>query len=107
MAMPMPGGRLQIAGSRESGADVRTQNVTAVTAIANIVKTSLGPVGLDKVRRRGGITAARRAESARCVLRARSTARSTLSAAAALRAAGGGSLFCWGLLRPRRRSQLS
>jgi hypothetical protein len=27
----------------------RTQNVTAVTAIANIVKSSLGPVGLDKV----------------------------------------------------------
>lgn len=48
--MPMPGGRLQIAGQRESGADVRTQNVTAVSAIANIVKTSLGPVGLDKVR---------------------------------------------------------
>lgn len=30
--------------------DVRTQNVTAVTSIANIIKTSLGPVGLDKVR---------------------------------------------------------
>lgn len=29
--------------------DVRTQNVTAVMSIANIVKTSLGPVGLDKV----------------------------------------------------------
>jgi len=28
---------------------VRTQNVTAVAAIANIVKTSLGPVGLDKM----------------------------------------------------------
>jgi hypothetical protein len=50
MAMPMPGGRLQIGGDRMSGQDVRTQNVTAVTAIANIVKTSLGPVGLDKVR---------------------------------------------------------
>lgn len=50
MAMPLPGGRLQISGERQSGQDVRTQNVTAVTAIANIVKTSLGPVGLDKVR---------------------------------------------------------
>ena len=29
---------------------MRTQNVTAVVAIANIVKSSLGPVGLDKVR---------------------------------------------------------
>lgn len=29
--------------------DVRTQNVTAATAIANIVKSSLGPVGLDKM----------------------------------------------------------
>ena len=43
------GPRLQIQGERQSGQDVRTQNVTAVTAIANIVKTSLGPVGLDKV----------------------------------------------------------
>ena len=60
MAMPMPGGRLQIAGTRESGADVRTQNVTAVTAIANIVKTSLGPVGLDKVRPAGGSRCGRR-----------------------------------------------
>ncbi len=44
-----PGPRLQIQGERTSGQDVRTQNVTAVTAIANIVKSSLGPVGLDKV----------------------------------------------------------
>lgn len=43
------GPRLQIAGDRVSGQDVRSQNVTAVTAIANIVKSSLGPVGLDKV----------------------------------------------------------
>ncbi|KAF8066422.1 CCT1 [Scenedesmus sp. PABB004] len=46
---PTPAGRLQIAGERQSGQDVRTQNVTAVSAIANIVKTSLGPVGLDKM----------------------------------------------------------
>lgn len=31
------------------GQDVRSQNVTAVTALANIVKSSLGPVGLDKM----------------------------------------------------------
>ena len=45
------GAALQIQGSRESGQDVRGQNVTAVAAIANIVKSSLGPVGLDKVGR--------------------------------------------------------
>ena len=37
-------------GERESGQDVRTSNATAVQAVANIVKSSLGPVGLDKVR---------------------------------------------------------
>ncbi len=31
-------------GDRTSGDDIRTQNVTAAMAIANIVKTSLGPV---------------------------------------------------------------
>jgi len=36
-------------GERTSGQDVRTQNVTAAMAVANIVKTSLGPVGLDKM----------------------------------------------------------
>jgi len=36
-------------GDRTSGDDIRTQNVTAAMAIANIVKTSLGPVGLDKM----------------------------------------------------------
>lgn len=43
------GPRLQIQGTRESGQDVRSQNVLAVSAVANIVKTSLGPVGLDKM----------------------------------------------------------
>jgi T-complex protein 1 subunit alpha len=47
--MYIPAGRLQIHGERQSGQDVRTQNVTAVSAVANIVRTSLGPVGLDKV----------------------------------------------------------
>ena len=36
-------------GERTSGQDVRTQKVTAAMAIANILKTSLGPVGLDKM----------------------------------------------------------
>lgn len=40
---------LSIAGERRTGQDVRTQNVTAALAIANIVKSSLGPVGLDKM----------------------------------------------------------
>eukprot|EP00201_Polytomella_parva_P012494 CAMPEP_0175052190 /NCGR_PEP_ID=MMETSP0052_2-20121109/8223_1 /TAXON_ID=51329 ORGANISM="Polytomella parva, Strain SAG 63-3" /NCGR_SAMPLE_ID=MMETSP0052_2 /ASSEMBLY_ACC=CAM_ASM_000194 /LENGTH=550 /DNA_ID=CAMNT_0016316569 /DNA_START=148 /DNA_END=1800 /DNA_ORIENTATION=+ len=43
------GSRLQLHGERQSGQDVRTQNVTAVSAVANIVKSSLGPVGLDKM----------------------------------------------------------
>ena len=38
-----------IGGTRETGQDVRTANVTAALAVANIVKTSLGPVGLDKM----------------------------------------------------------
>ena len=44
---------LGIQGDRTSGADVRSQNVTAVAAVANIVKSSLGPVGLDKAGRDG------------------------------------------------------
>jgi len=40
---------LQIGGERTTGQDVRTQNVTAACAVANIVKTSLGPLGLDKM----------------------------------------------------------
>ncbi|KAI4382097.1 hypothetical protein MLD38_008102 [Melastoma candidum] len=38
-----------ILGERQSGQDVRTQNVMACQAVANIVKSSLGPVGLDKM----------------------------------------------------------
>ncbi|EED88938.1 t-complex protein 1 alpha subunit chaperonin-like protein, partial [Thalassiosira pseudonana CCMP1335] len=38
-----------INGQRETGQDVRVGNVTAALAVANIVKTSLGPVGLDKM----------------------------------------------------------
>ncbi|XP_022825895.1 T-complex protein 1 subunit alpha [Spodoptera litura] len=40
---------LSVAGTRSSGSSVRTQNVMAAAAIANIVKSSLGPVGLDKM----------------------------------------------------------
>jgi len=36
-------------GQRETGQDVRISNVTAAVAVANIVKSSLGPVGLDKM----------------------------------------------------------
>ena len=38
---------LSIAGSRDVGRDVRTQNVMAASSIANIVKSSLGPVVSD------------------------------------------------------------
>jgi len=36
-------------GERVSGSEVREENVKAAVAIANIVKTSLGPHGLDKM----------------------------------------------------------
>jgi T-complex protein 1 subunit alpha len=45
----MSGDLLSLSGQRTSGDSIRTQNVTAAAAIANIVKTSLGPVGLDKM----------------------------------------------------------
>lgn len=38
-----------LGGERQRGDDVRRANVTAAVAIANIVKSSLGPVGLDKM----------------------------------------------------------
>ena len=40
---------LAINGERTCGQDIRNQNVTAVMSIANVVKSSLGPVGLDKM----------------------------------------------------------
>jgi len=50
MSAPNPASTgLFINGTRETGQDVRTANVTAALAVANIVKTSLGPVGLDKM----------------------------------------------------------
>ncbi|CDW55647.1 T complex protein 1 subunit alpha [Trichuris trichiura] len=42
-------GLLDVRGKRTAGESVRSQNVTAVKAIANIVRSSLGPVGLDKM----------------------------------------------------------
>merc|ERR1711998_641624 len=54
--MPQAGGQPQgldavtgLGGERTKGEDVRTANVTAALSIANIVKSSLGPVGLDKM----------------------------------------------------------
>lgn len=40
---------LSINGTRESGQDVRNANVTAVLTLANVLKSSLGPMGLDKM----------------------------------------------------------
>jgi len=40
---------LIVGGERTTGSNVRTQNVLAASSIANIVKSSLGPVGLDKM----------------------------------------------------------
>jgi T-complex protein 1 subunit alpha len=40
---------LQIDGTRISGQDVRDENVNAVVTIQQIMKTSLGPQGLDKM----------------------------------------------------------
>ncbi|CAG9320543.1 unnamed protein product [Blepharisma stoltei] len=40
---------VSILGNRQSGQDIRDANVRAVLAIANIVRSSLGPNGLDKM----------------------------------------------------------
>ncbi|KAI7890362.1 T-complex protein 1 subunit alpha [Mucor mucedo] len=40
---------LFLGGERTTGQDVRSSNVLAAASIANIVKSSLGPVGLDKM----------------------------------------------------------
>lgn len=42
-------GPLAVLGERSTGEAVRSQNVMAAASIANIVKSSLGPVGLDKM----------------------------------------------------------
>jgi len=40
---------LGLTGTRQTGATVRSQNVLAACSISNVVKSSLGPVGLDKM----------------------------------------------------------
>ncbi|OBA24241.1 T-complex protein 1 [Metschnikowia bicuspidata var. bicuspidata NRRL YB-4993] len=40
---------LFLGGEKVSGDDIRNQNVMAALAVANVVKSSLGPVGLDKM----------------------------------------------------------
>lgn len=42
-------GTLFLGGTKISGTEIRDQNVAATQAIANIVKTSFGPSGLDKM----------------------------------------------------------
>lgn len=42
-------GLFSVGGQRISGQSIRSQNVLACAAVANIVKSSLGPVGLDKM----------------------------------------------------------
>ncbi|TVU14975.1 hypothetical protein EJB05_38472, partial [Eragrostis curvula] len=52
MAITAP--NLDILGERQSGQDVRTQNVMACAAVANIVKPAFGRQGLDKLVARHG-----------------------------------------------------
>ena len=51
MQVPPPKNKSAIGlnGIRVTGDEVRTENVAAAAAISNIVKSSLGPVGLDKM----------------------------------------------------------
>ncbi|KAK2877261.1 T-complex protein 1 subunit alpha [Arthroderma sp. PD_2] len=42
-------GTLFLGGTKISGSDIRDQNVLATQAIANVVKSSFGPSGLDKM----------------------------------------------------------
>lgn len=46
---PRNAGTLFLGGTKISGADIRDQNVIATQAIANVVKSSFGPSGLDKM----------------------------------------------------------
>ncbi|KAL9593078.1 MAG: hypothetical protein Q9179_006110 [Wetmoreana sp. 5 TL-2023] len=46
---PRNAGTLFLGGQKVSGADIRDQNVLATQAIANVVKSSFGPSGLDKM----------------------------------------------------------
>ncbi|KAI9886109.1 MAG: T-complex protein 1 subunit alpha [Watsoniomyces obsoletus] len=46
---PRNAGTLFLGGQKISGQDIRDQNVLATQAIANVVKSSFGPSGLDKM----------------------------------------------------------
>ncbi|EXJ84161.1 T-complex protein 1 subunit alpha [Capronia epimyces CBS 606.96] len=46
---PRNAGTLFLGGQKISGQDIREQNVLATQAIANVVKSSFGPSGLDKM----------------------------------------------------------
>ena len=46
---PRNAGTLFLGGQKISGTDIRDQNVLATQAIANVVKSSFGPAGLDKM----------------------------------------------------------
>ncbi|KAI4145553.1 MAG: hypothetical protein LQ340_006234 [Diploschistes diacapsis] len=46
---PRNSGTLFLGGTKISGADIRDQNVLATQAISNVVKSSFGPSGLDKM----------------------------------------------------------
>ncbi|EAY10703.1 chaperonin subunit alpha1 CCTalpha, putative [Trichomonas vaginalis G3] len=47
--LPVTPGSLKIDGQRQQGENVRVQNVRAAMAVANVVRSSLGPIGLDKM----------------------------------------------------------
>ena len=47
--LPVTPGSLKIDGQRQQGDNVRVQNVRAAMAVANVVRSSLGPIGLDKM----------------------------------------------------------
>jgi T-complex protein 1 subunit alpha len=72
----MSTGALAVDGERTSGQDIRQQNVTACMALANIVKSSLGPVGLDKMlvssAEETGANGSRRARSGSTIIDIRS-----------------------------------
>ena len=46
---PRNAGTLFLGGTKISGSDIRDQNVLAAQSVANIVKSSFGPSGLDKM----------------------------------------------------------
>lgn len=47
--LPLNPGSLKLDGERQTGENVRVQNVRATKAVASVVRSSLGPIGLDKM----------------------------------------------------------